>query len=136
MIRTKRLAAAVAFGAGLAVAGVALAQNQTGSPAPLAAPAQPAPPPAQSTLSPIQSETPTIKPSDPNFSQPTYSVNPPPDGSSGVYLPEAILGYAKSAAGCAVIGCDEGPHVDGASGPPSSGSAGPLPANPGPAEPH
>jgi hypothetical protein len=143
MIQTTRLAAAFAFGAALTAAGVALAQTQTGSTAPPAASAQPAPPPAHSAPTPTQSsppwaqsETPTIKPSDPNTSQPTYSVDPPPDGSSGVYLPAAILGYAKSAAGCVVIGCDDGPQVGGAPGPSSSGPAEPPPANPGPPDPH
>jgi hypothetical protein len=135
MIRKTRLVAALAFGAGLTAAGVALAQTQTGSAAAPAASAQPAPPPAQSTLPWVPSETLTIKPSDRDTSQPTYSVNPPPDSSSGVYLPGAILGYARSAAGCVVIGCDDGPQVGAASGPSSSESAEPPPANPGPSGP-
>jgi hypothetical protein len=141
MIRETRLAAAFAFAAGLTAAGVALAQTQTGGPAPPATSALPAPPPAQSAPPWAKSETPTFKPSDPNKTQPTYSVDPPPDGSSGVYLPAALLGYAKSAAGCVVVGCDGGPQAGGASGPSSSGpasssSAGAPPANPGPAGPH
>ncbi|HXQ13771.1 MAG TPA: hypothetical protein VN814_04015 [Caulobacteraceae bacterium] len=135
MIRKTRLAAAFAFGAGLTAAGVALAQTQTGSAAPPAASAQPTPPPAQSPPPWVQPETPTIKPSDPNTSQPTYAVDPPPQGSSGVYLPAVILGSAKSVAGCVVIGCDDGPQVGGAPGPSSPGSAEPPPANPRPSDP-
>ena len=135
MIRQTRLVAAFAFGAALTAAGAALAQTQTESAAPPAASAQPAPPPAPSTLQRLQSETPAIKPSDPNTNQPTYAVDPPPQGSSGVYLPAAVLGYAKSAAGCVVIGCDDGPQGGGSAGPSSSGSADPPPANPGPSHP-
>jgi hypothetical protein len=131
MIRTTSLAAAFAFAAGLTAAGVALAQTQAGSAAPAAVSPQPAPPPAQSTPPWVQSETPTIKPLDPNASQRTYSVDRPPDSSSGIYLPAAVLGYAKSAAGCVVIGCDGGPQAGGSSGPSASGSAEPPPANPG-----
>jgi hypothetical protein len=129
MIRKTRLAAALAFGAGLTAAGVALAQTQTGSAAPPPASAQPAPPPTQS-------ETPTFKPSDSEFSQPKYSVDPPPDSSSGLYLPAVVGGYAKSVAGCVVVGCDDGPQVGGAPGPATSaGPAEPPPANPGPSDP-
>ena len=124
MTRKTRLVAAFAVGAGLTAAGVAVAQAQTGSAAPRAASAQPAPPPAQST-------PPTIQPLDPNAGQPSYSQDPPPDSSSGIYLPAVILGYARSAAGCVVIGCDDGPRVGG-SEPSSSGSAEPLPVTPGP----
>lgn len=144
MIRKTRLAAAFAFAAGLTAAGVALAQTQAGSAAPPAAAAQPAPPPAPSTLQRLQSETPPIKPADPNTNQPTYAVDPPPQGASGVYLPAAVLGYAKSAAGCVVVGCNDGPQAVGSAGPSSSApsSAGtsapatPPPANPGSSEPH
>jgi len=140
MIRQTSLVAAFAFGAGLTAAGAALAQTQTESAAPPAASAQPAPPPAPSTLQRLQSETPAIKPSDPNSNQPTYAVDPPPQGSSGVYLPAAVLGYAKSATGCVVIGCNDGPQVGGSAGPSSSApsssaSAAPPPANPGPSDP-
>jgi len=135
MIRRSSLLAALAFGAGLTAAGVALAQSQTENAAPPAASAQPAPPATQSTPPWLQSETPTIKPADPNTSQPTYAVDPPPQGASGVYLPAAVLGYAKSAAGCVVIGCNDGPQAGGSAGPPSSASAAPPPANPGPSAP-
>jgi len=130
MIRKTGLAAAFVFAAGLTAAGAALAQTQTENAAPPAASAQPAPPPTQSTLQRVQSETQTIKPSDPNTNQPTYAVDPPPQGSSGVYLPAAVLGYAKSAAGCVVVGCDDGPQAGGSAGP--SVPAAPPPANPGP----
>ena len=116
MIRKTRLAAAFAFGAGLTAAGMALAQTQGGGAPPPAASAQSAQPPAQSTLPSVQPETPAIKPWDPNTDQRTYSVDPPPDGSSGVYLPAAVLGYAKSAAGCVVVGCDDGPTASGSPG--------------------
>jgi hypothetical protein len=137
-----RLAASLAFGAGLTAADVALAQ--TGSADPAAGSAQPAaaqPAPAQSTPAPqatppwAQSGPPAIKPADPKRTQPTYSVNPPPDGSSGVYLPAAVLGYGKSVAGCVVVGCEDGPKVNGASGSSSAATAAP-PANPGSSEPH
>ena len=132
MIRTTRVAAAFAFAAGLTAAGVALAQTQPGGAAPPAASAQPAPPADPSTAPWAQSATPAIKPSEPSDSQPTYAVDPPPEGSSGVYLPAVVLGYAKSAAGCVVIGCDDGPQAGGSAGP---SSAAPPPANPAPADP-
>ena len=53
-----------------------------------------------------------------------------------VYLPAVVGGYAKSVAGCVVVGCDDGPQVGGAPGPSSSGSTEPPPANPGPSDPH
>jgi hypothetical protein len=126
MTRMTRLVAAFAFGAGLTAAGMAAAQSQTqtGSASTLAASAQPAPPPAQST-------PPAIQPMDPNALRPTYSQDPPPASSSGIYLPAVILGYARSAAGCVVIGCDDGPRVGGAE-PSSSGADQPLPVTPGP----
>ena len=138
MIRKTRLAAALAFAAGLTAAGVAAAQTQTASAAPPAASAQPAPMPAQSALPWVHYEPPTIKPLDRDIvSQPTYSVDPPPDSPSGIYLPAVVLGYAKSATGCVVIGCDDGPQVGGAASPPSSASAEPPPpVNPGPSGPH
>jgi hypothetical protein len=133
MIRKTNLAAAFAFTVGLPAAGMAPAQ--TASPAAPAASAQAAPPPAPSTLQRLQAETPPIKPSDPNTNQPTYAVDPPPQGASGVYLPSAVLGYAKSAAGCVVIGCDDGPQAGGSAGPSSSGQSSPAPATPPPANP-
>jgi hypothetical protein len=137
MIRKMRLATAVAFGAGLMAAGAALAQTQAGSATPPAASAQPAPPPTPSALQRVQSETPAIKPADPNTNQPTYAVDPPPQGASGVYLPAAVLGYAKSAAGCVVVGCDDGPQASGSAAPSSpAASATPPPANPGSSDPH
>ena len=132
MIRKIRLVATLVLGAGLTAASVALAQTQTetgGAAAPSAS-APPAPPPTQSTSMWVP-ETPHFKPWDPDASQPTYSVTPPP-GSSGIYLPAAVLGYAKSVAGCVVIGCDNGPQVDGSSRSSSPGSAEPPPGNPGP----
>jgi len=138
MIRQISLMAAFAFGAALTASGAALAQSQTQtqSAAPPAPPAQPAPPPAPSTLQRLQSETPTIKPSDPNTNQPTYAVDRPPQGTSGVYLPAAVLGYAKSAAGCVVVGCEDGPQASGAAAPSTPAPATPPPANPGPTDPH
>jgi hypothetical protein len=58
-------------------------------------------------------------------------VDPPPEGSSGIYLPAVVGGYAKSVAGCIVIGCEDGPRVGGDSGSSSSAPATPPPANPG-----
>lgn len=136
MSRKTRLAATFAIAAGLTAAGVAPAQTQTSSAAPPVASAQPAPPAAQPAQPWAQFETPTIKPWDRDASQPTYSVDPPPGGSSGIYLPAVVLGYAKSAAGCVVIGCEDGPQVGGAAEPSSSGSAEPPPANPAPSDPH
>ncbi len=142
MIRQISLVAAFAFGAGLTAAGAALAQTQTQTQAqtqtaaPPPASAQPAPPPAPSTLQRLQSETPAIKPSDPNTNQPTYAVDRPPQGKSGVYLPAAVLGYAKSAAGCVVVGCNDGPQASGAAEPSTPTPATPPPANPGPTGPH
>jgi hypothetical protein len=145
MNRTTRLAAAFAFGAGLTAAGLALAQTQPESAAP---PSAARPPPAQPWA---QSDTPAIQPgrldlTQPTYSvertsQPTYSVDPPPEGASGIYLPAVVLGYAKSAAGCVVVGCEDGPQAGGApdaspSGPSPSGSAEPPPAGPGPSDPH
>ncbi len=134
MSRKTRLAATFAIAAGLTAAGVGQAQTQPGSAAPPAALAQPAPLPAQSTPPWDQSETATVKPWVPDTSPPTYSVNPPPDSPSGIYLPAVVLGYAKSAAGCVVIGCDDGPQAGGSSGPPPSGSAEPPPASPVPSD--
>ena len=129
MIQTTHLAAGLAFAAGLTAAGVALAQTQQpASAAPAAASTQPAP--ADTTPPLVQSETPIFKPYDPDSSQPAYSVRPP-DGSSGIYLPAVILGYGKSVAGCIVIGCKDGPQVDGSSAS-SSGSAETPPVNPDP----
>lgn len=143
MSRKMRLAAAFAFGAGLAAAGMAPAQTRTENAPPLAASAQPAPPPDQSTPW-AQSGTLTIKPwgldaDQPSYSvdrtsQPTYSVDPPPEGASGIYLPAVVLGYAKSAAGCVVVGCEDGPQVGGAEAPSPAASAQPPPANPGPSD--
>jgi hypothetical protein len=121
MTRNTRLVAALALGAGLTAPGVALAQTQTGSTAPPPPWAQSAPAPALSTPPSVQDEAPTGKPWDTSASQRTYSVDRPPEGSSGIYLPAVILGYAKSAAGCVVIGCDDGPQVGGTPGTPSSG---------------
>jgi hypothetical protein len=136
MTRTTRLLAAFAFGAGLTAAGVALAQTQASGTLPPAPAAQPAPPPDLSTPPSLSPEASPTKPWDPDAIQPTYSVNPPPDGSSGIYLPAVVLGYAKSAAGCVVVGCEDGPQVGGAAGPSPSSPAEPPPANPEPADTH
>jgi hypothetical protein len=110
MIRRTRLAAALAFGAGLTVAGAALAQTLSQD----AAPAQPAAPAAQST---------TVfnnPPSDPDTNQRVYSVTPP-GGSSDPDIPGVVGGYARSVAGCVLIGCDDTPQV---------GDTGPLTPQP------
>jgi hypothetical protein len=135
MTRKTRLVAALALAAGLTAAVAAVAQTQTGSAAPPAASAQPAPPPAQSTPLRAQSEAPVFQPFDPMAGQPTYSQDAPPDSSSGIYLPAVILGYARSATACVVIGCADGPRVGGAE-PSSSAADAPLPVTPGPFSPH
>jgi hypothetical protein len=99
MIRGTRLAAAFALCAGLAVAGSAPAQTQSGS-APAAAP-------EQST---------TDSPSDSNAGQHVYSV-PPPDSSSDRDIPSVVGGYARSVAGCVVLGCDNEPQLGDPPGP-------------------
>jgi hypothetical protein len=132
MSQTTRLAAAFALAAGLTAAGVALAQTQPGSAAPPPATVQPAPAPAQSAPPWDQTDTATIKPWDAGASQRTYSVDAPPDSSSGLYLPAVVLGYAKSTAGCVVLGCEDGPQVGGDSAPQAPAPAAPPPpANPG-----
>jgi hypothetical protein len=134
MSQATRLAAAFALAAGLTAAGVALAQTQPGSAAPPPATAQPAPAPAQSAPPWDQTDTTTIKPWDSDTSQKTYSVDAPPDSSSGLYLPAVVLGYAKSTAGCVVLGCEDGPQVGGDAAPPASApaaAAAPPPPNPG-----
>ncbi len=131
MIRWSRLAAALALGAGLTVAGAVLAQSQSGSDAPAAGTVLPAPPPDQSTTLPTKSW-------DSDATQPVYSVSPPPGSSQDLDLPTAVGGYARSVAGCVVIGCDDGPQVRGPSGTPSS-APGELPEpwlDPRPSEPH
>ena len=148
MNRTTRLAAAFAFGAGLTTAGLALAQTQPESAAPPPAAAEPAPPAAQPWAPSDASAIPPgrLDLSRPTYSvdrtsQPTYSVDAPPEGPSGIYLPAVVLGYAKSAAGCVVVGCEDGPQVGGAadssaSALPPSGAAAPPPAGPGSSNPH
>ena len=131
MIRT-HLAPSVAIAAAL-TAGAAAAQTQTSTAPPTAA-AQPAPPP-QSPPPWVQSDPTAIKPADRDANQPTYAVDPPPEGTSGVYLPSAVLGYAKSAAGCVVVGCTDGPQASGAAGPATPGPPPPAPATPPPANP-
>jgi hypothetical protein len=136
MIRRTRLSAAIVFGAALTAAGVALAQAQTASTAPPAASGQPTPPAAQTAPPTAQPDSPATNAAYwDSGQQPTYSVNPPP-GSSGVYLPAAILGYAKSAAGCVVVGCNDGPQAGGAAPSSPESAEPPPPADPGPAGPH
>ena len=132
MIGNRYLAAAVAFGAGLAAVSAATAHTESGPATPAAA-AQTAEPPVQSPSQWVPA-MPDFKAWDPKSNQPTYSVTPPP-GDSGVYLPAAVLGYGKSVAGCIVIGCDDGPQVGGAAGS-SPGSVEPPTDRPGPVDPH
>jgi hypothetical protein len=138
MTRRTRLAGAFTLVAGLTLAGVAPAQTQSEGAAPAAASAQPAAATAQPAPLPALS-TPPIKPWDPNANEPVYSVPPPPDGSSGIYLPAVVGGYAKSVAGCVLVGCDDGPQVGGAPGPSSPTSDEPQPqppVTPRPSDPH
>jgi hypothetical protein len=119
MIRATRLAAAIALCAGLAMAGAAPAQTQDGS---VAGPdsTQPAPPQDQPATVP-----------DPDASQHVYSVpqldNADPD------VPRAVGGYARSVAGCVLIGCDDNGEPDSLT-PPSDEPQ--PPDNPPPANPH
>jgi hypothetical protein len=110
MIPLKRLAAAFALGTGLAMAGAALAQTPTDITGPTDASVQPAPPPPQST-------TVEADPTDPDAGQPVYSVSPPPDSEPDRDLPTALGGYARSVAGCAVLGCDDDPQLGDQPGP-------------------
>jgi hypothetical protein len=139
MTRWTRLAGAFALVAGLTAASVAPAQTQNDGARAAVAPAQPAAAAPQPVSLPALSAAPPIKPWDPNADQPVYSVPPPPDGSSGIYLPAVVGGYAKSVAGCVLVGCDDGPQVGGAPGPSSSSSDAPQPqppASPRPSDPH
>ena len=109
MIPLKRLAAAFALGAGLA-AGAALAQTQNDGAAPADASVQPSPTPAQPTILPTDSR-------DPDATQPVYSVSPPPDSAPDRDLPTVVGGYARSVAGCVVLGCDDDPQLGDPPGP-------------------
>jgi hypothetical protein len=110
MIPLKRLAAAFALGAGLAAAGAALAQTPNDGAAPAGASAQPVSSPAQSTALPTD-------PRDLDATQPVYSVSPPPDSSSDRDIPTVVGGYARSVAGCVVLGCDDEPQLGDPPGP-------------------
>jgi hypothetical protein len=137
MNRQTRLAAAFALGAALAMSGAAMAQSQGGGAATPAASDKPLPSAEPTTPA---SASRGIKPAPPDTKQPVYSVPAPPDSSPGLYLPAVVGGYAKSAAGCVVAGCDDGPSVT----PPAStsGSDQPPPTTsgssttPGPPAPH
>jgi hypothetical protein len=119
MIRGTRLAAAFALCAGLTLAGAAPAQTQDGSVAPPGS-IQPAPPQEQPATVP-----------DPDASQQVYSV--PQLDNSNPDLPRAVGGYARSVAGCVLIGCND----DGSPDTPSPVSDEPQPPdNPPPANPH
>jgi len=133
MIRSTHFVAALAFGVGLSGASVALAQTQTGGAAAPSRATQSAPPPAGSLPPPVKVELPALKPWSPNATGPTYSIAQP-EGSSGIYLPAVVLGYAKSATLCVTLGCEDGPQVGGSSGASPTGSTepavAPSPANP------
>jgi hypothetical protein len=102
MIRRTRLAAALAFGAGLMMAGAAPAQTQGGG--------APDTPP-QSDQPAAQSPTISLNPpADPDSNQHVYSVSPPA-GSSDPDIPGVVGGYARSVAGCVIVGCDDAPQV-------------------------
>ena len=111
MSKKTRLWATLSFGVGLILARSALAQGTAatastpvGSSASIASSSQPTPTPTQPGLL-------VIKPVEPRADQPTYSVDRPPEGSSGIYLPAVVLGYTRSVVGCVVVGCDDGPQV-------------------------
>jgi hypothetical protein len=118
MSKETRVWATLSFGVGLILVRPAVAQDTAatastpvGSAASIASSLQstPAPPlPAPLVITPLGHRA----------DQPTYSVGRPPEGSSGIYLPAAVLGYTRSAVGCVVIGCDDGPEVHVSSEPP------------------
>jgi hypothetical protein len=135
MIRTTCLAATLALASGLAAASVVLAQTQIGPTAPQPASAQPTPASAPSALPSAQPQAPASNASDNQFGEPKYSVDPPPAGQSGMYLPAVVGGYAKSVAGCVVVGCDSGPQVGGAAIPASPAADASPPAEPPPPPP-
>jgi len=102
MSRATMVAAALATGLALAWTGGAFAQAQSqtnGQPAAGGATTAPAP---QTTTTQTTSTT------------PDYSPKPPPDNSDGRYLPSVVGGYLRSSTSCALVGCDNGPDVSGA----------------------
>lgn len=123
MSKKTRVWATLSFGVGLILAGSALAQSTAppastpfGSAAPVDATSQFTQTPAMQT--PAQPAPLVITPPGPRADQPTYSVGRP-EGSSGIYLPAAVLGYSRSVVGCVVTGCDDGPQVHVSSEPPA-----------------
>ena len=101
--------ATLSFGVGLILAPSSMAQSPGG-----AAPT----PPSTSQPAPAPSVPLVIPPLKRQADQPTYSVGRP-EGSSGIYLPAAVLGYTRSVAGCVVAGCADGPEVHVSSEPPA-----------------
>lgn len=110
MIPLKRLAATAVLAAGLVAAGAALAQSQTQVPTQT---------PTDITGPTNAADQPTLPPGDSanDDKQRTYSVSPPPDSAPDRDLPTALGGYARSVAGCAVLGCDDDPQLGDAPGP-------------------
>ena len=132
MSKETRVWVTLSFGVGLILARPAFAQGTAeaastpaGPTAAIASPTQP-----MTALS----EPLVIKPPSLRADQPTYAVDRPPEGSSGIYLPAVVLGYTRSAVGCVVVGCDDGPQVHDTSGPATK--AVDAPADPRPSVPH
>lgn len=125
MSKDMRVWATLSFGVGLilvrsasAQGAAATASTPLGSAASIAASSQSTPAtPTPATPTPAQPAPWVITPPGPRADQPTYTVGRP-EGSSGIYLPAAVLGYTRSAVGCVVVGCDDGPQVHVSSEPP------------------
>jgi hypothetical protein len=119
MSNETRVWAALSFGVGLILVQPAFAQGTAatastplGSADSVASSSQSTPTPTPAQPAPL-----VITPPGRSADQPTYSVGRP-EGSSGIYLPAAVLGYTRSAVGCVVVGCDDGPQVHVSSEPP------------------
>jgi hypothetical protein len=119
MSKEPRLWVTLSFGVGLILAQPAFAQGTAVAASTPVGSAAPAAGSSQSTPAPAQPVPLVITPPAPKADQQTYSIGRP-EGSSGIYLPAAVLGYTRSAAGCVVNGCADGPQVHVSSEPPKS----------------
>ena len=118
MSKQTRVWATLSFGVGLILVRSALAQGTAATASTPFGSAASIATSSQSTQMPAQPAPLVITPPGPRADQPTYSVGRP-EGSSGIYLPAAVLGYTRSVVGCVVIGCDDGPQVHVSSEPPA-----------------
>ena len=117
MSKETRVWATLSFGVGLILARPAFAQGTAEAASTPVRPTAPIASPTQPMTAPAQPGSLVINPPSPRADQPTYTVDRPPEGSSGIYLPAVVLGYTRSAVGCVVVGCDDGPQVHDTSGP-------------------